>query len=214
MDNKVANFMFHYSECEKLVQQHIELIENSDIFDIGSNVGFFTESIVKTVEYKSIHLFEPSVEYFEYSKCRLSGYNNLYFNNYGLSDIDEKKLLYKCPGVNIGWNTFLEKDPNQQDTFIYGMDKEECILKNLDAYSVGNVDLIKIDVEGFEHRVLSGALKMIEKHKPYILIEVGWGTNHPEWPQCETVYKKLFDIGYKTIEFTNHTEDILFTPVV
>jgi hypothetical protein len=61
MDNAVNIFRGrHYSECEGMVKKYNNYIENSDILDIGSNVGFFSEAIVKNTNYKSIHLFEPS----------------------------------------------------------------------------------------------------------------------------------------------------------
>jgi hypothetical protein len=90
------------------------------------------------------------------------------------------------------------------------MIKEECNLKKLDDYEINNVDFIKIDVEGFENKVLKGGMNLISKYKPYILIEVGWGTRHPNWKKCEKQYNKLFDIGYKKHVFKNYTEDVLF----
>ena len=181
--------------------------------DIGSNVGFFSEAIIKNLNYKSIHLFEPSKEYYEYSKKILNNYNNIYFNNYGLSDKNEKKILYKCSKQNIGWNTFLKKDPYQNDNFINTMKKEICVLKKLDDYKINKLDFIKIDVEGFENKVLAGGMNIISKFKPFILIEVGWGTNHPNWKEVEKQYIKLFELGYKKIVFKNYTEDILFEPI-
>jgi FkbM family methyltransferase len=213
MENKVNNFRTHYDICIEIVKKYSKYIKNNHILDIGSNVGFFSEAILKNINYKSIHLFEPSKEYFEYSKHLLSKYNNIYFNNYGLSNKKEIKTLYKCPNSNIGWNTFLKKDPNQHDTFIDKMIKEECILKKLDDYEIDNVNFIKIDVEGFENKVLEGGMNLISKHKPYILVEVGWGTKHPNWKNCEKQYNKLFDIGYKKFTFKNYTEDILFEPI-
>lgn len=211
--DKINRFRYHYSNCENIVKKYIKYLNKSDILDIGSNVGFFSEAIAKNMKYRSIHLFEPSKEYYEYSKILLQKYNNIYFNNYGLSNIDETKILYKSPNKNIGWNTFLEKDPNQKDDFINNMIKEECIVKKLDDYEINNVDFIKIDVEGFEHKVLEGGMQLISKFKPYLLIEVGWGTNHPNWDECEKQYNKLFEIGYKKINFKNQTEDILFEPI-
>ena len=41
----------------------------------------------------------------------------------------------------------------------------------LDIYEFTEVDLIKIDVEGFEAHVLKGAEKTIKKWKPLIVIE-------------------------------------------
>ena len=93
------------------------------------------------------------------------------------------------------------------------MIKEECILKKLDDYEIDTVNFIKIDVEGFEDKVLEGGIDLISKHKPYILVEVGWGTKHPNWENCEKQYNKLFDIGYKKIIFKDYTEDILFEPI-
>ena len=62
----IDNFRGHYNECELMVKNYLKYIENSHILDIGSNVGFFSEAIVKNTNYKSIHLFEPSKEYYEY----------------------------------------------------------------------------------------------------------------------------------------------------
>jgi FkbM family methyltransferase len=43
--------------------------------------------------------------------------------------------------------------------------------KRLDDYSFDRVDLLKIDVEGFEYEVLKGAENTINKFKPRIIIE-------------------------------------------
>jgi len=194
MDTKVNNCRCHFFECERLVKKYIKYLKNADILDIGSNVGVFSEAIIKNTNYNSIHLFEPSKEYYEYSVSSLKVYKELYFNIYGLSNCSNNQILYKSPN-NIVWNTFLKKDPNQPNNFTEIMIKETCSLKKLDDYEINNVDFIKIDVEGLEYKVLAGAMNIISKYKPYILIEVGWGTNHPYWKKCEKQYNKLFDIG-------------------
>lgn len=43
--------------------------------------------------------------------------------------------------------------------------------KKLDSYHFDRVDLLKIDVEGFEYEVLNGAKETIKKFKPKIIIE-------------------------------------------
>jgi FkbM family methyltransferase len=57
--------------------------------------------------------------------------------------------------------------------FINNMNNEECNIKILDEIykDINNIDFIKIDVEGYEHYVLSKKFK-INKFKPYLLIEV------------------------------------------
>lgn len=63
--------------------------------------------------------------------------------------------------------------------------------KNLDAFSFDRVDLIKIDVEGFEMDVLVSAIETIKKFKPKIIIE----THSKELRErCETF---LHYLGYE-----------------
>ena len=62
--------------------------------------------------------------------------------------------------------------------------------------------------------MLEGGLNLIAKYKPYLLVKVGWGTKHPNWKECEKIYNKLFEIGYKKVSFNNYTEDILFEPIL
>ena len=99
--------------------------------------------------------------------------------------------------------------------FINNMDQYLCKIIKLDDYykNIDNIDFIKIDVEGYEAYVIEGAFELIKKFKPYIYVEVGWGTEHPYWNYNIEIYNKLFDIGYKKIEFSNKTEDILFEPI-
>jgi hypothetical protein len=43
--------------------------------------------------------------------------------------------------------------------------------RTLDSFNLEKVDILKIDVEGFECDVVEGAFNTISKHKPKIIIE-------------------------------------------
>ena len=51
MENKVNNFRMHYYNCELIVKKYSKYIKNNHILDIGSNVGFFSEAILKNINY-------------------------------------------------------------------------------------------------------------------------------------------------------------------
>ena len=197
------------------IMEYKNLLEDKDILDIGSNVGLISLTICENIKYKSLHLFEPHPDYYNYSKNILKDYDNIFFNNVGVSNIQGDEILYANRGENLGWNTFLKKDPLQNDNFINNMDTYTCKIIKLDDYysNIKNIDFIKIDVEGYEAYVIEGAFELIKKFKPYIYVEVGWGTNHPNWDYNNNIYNKLFDIGYKTVKFTDKTQDILFEPI-
>lgn len=48
-------------------------------------------------------------------------------------------------------------------------------VRTLDSFAFADVGLIKIDVEGFEYRVLEGAMDTIERCRPNLLIELNGG---------------------------------------
>ena len=212
---RIVNFQnSSMKKFENQILTYVKYIENKDILDIGSNIGLISYAIAKNINYKSLHLFEPNPHYINYSKQLLKNYKNIYFNNCGVGNINENKTLYCSKNENIGWNTFLEKDPLQSDNFIYNMNNYLCKIVKLDDYyqNIDNIDFIKIDVEGYEGYAIEGAFELIKKFKPYIYVEVGWGTKHPYWKHNETIYNKLFDLGYSKVIFSDKTEDILFEP--
>lgn len=49
---------------------------------------------------------------------------------------------------------------------------EVVTVRTLDSFTLPNVELIKIDVEGFELEVIAGATETIRKSRPLLLIEV------------------------------------------
>lgn len=217
----VLNYCTWHSQND--YKNHSELLKymngNSVIFDIGFNIGLFSRIICESRKYKEIHGFEPVNKYYKIAKESLQDYPKVFINNIGLGNKIEDLTIHKCEG-SIGWNSFLLKDPNQPEGMlpIDKLSPETCKIITLDSYceenNIKKIDFVKIDVEGFECKVLDGFLKtlsMLEK-KPYLYIEVGWGTNHPEWDYCQTIYNKLFETGYERVYFTNETRDILFIP--
>jgi len=75
-------------------------------------------------------------------------------------------------------------------------------LKTLDSFDFSDIDMIKIDVEGFEEEILAGALKTIEKNKPVLVIEQQkheYKNDREETPAI----KILESWGYKVIEQFN-----------
>jgi hypothetical protein len=63
--------------------------------------------------------------------------------------------------------------------------------KTLDSFNFDRIDLLKIDVEGFEYDVLNGAVNTIRRLKPKIILE----THSKELRQkCDDFLKKA---GYR-----------------
>lgn len=215
--NKYNDFIINHSKnCRDLVFEYADYLRDKVVIDIGSNIGLFARSLAENLPYSQIHLFEPSLEYFNKSKELLKDYKNIVYNNFAVGDLAEEKILYKSDS-NIGWNTLYKKDPNQDEKFFEKMIAESVKIVKLDDYyrDIEKIDFIKIDVEGYERNVLEGSWNLIEKFKPYILIEVAWGKNHPDWHLNKKSYEKLFSLGYERFDLDSIeiTKDIIFKPI-
>ena len=77
--------------------------------------------------------------------------------------------------------------------------KEICKLTSLDEFTkknnVNNIDLLKIDVEGFEFKALKGAKDILKKTK-YILIEITFSNIFKNYDNKKIDYF-LKQIGFK-----------------
>ena len=62
-------------------------------------------------------------------------------------------------------------DKSMKKSHLKTLIKEEILIKKLDDLQL-EVDLIKIDTQGFEFPVLQGAIKTIVRCKPVIILEI------------------------------------------
>jgi len=217
-DAVIQNFSrYHQGACDGLVNSVRHLIPpGAVVLDVGSNIGLFMNSVLKVCPTATLHCFEPVKKYYDISVEKFKGVSNIFINNVGLSNKKEEKTIFLDTTNNPGWNTYIQEETQSN------MARETTSLITLDEYCQGNgltkIDFIKIDTEGFEAYILEvffETLASLEK-KPYLLIELGWGTRHPHWSYAKTIYEKLFDMGYKRNERIYSimgTTDLLFEPM-
>ncbi|MGC9122922.1 MAG: FkbM family methyltransferase [Thermoplasmata archaeon] len=80
--------------------------------------------------------------------------------------------------------------------------------RTLDSFNLEKVDILKIDVEGFECDVVEGAFNTISKHKPKIIIETHGSKSRDK---CT----KLFgSFGYRIFRKGKQTNSDVFDEVV
>ncbi|MGC9123924.1 MAG: FkbM family methyltransferase [Thermoplasmata archaeon] len=130
-----------------------------------------------------------------------------------LKDIYE--ILLKNIDLNkadvIAYNIALGNGKNingkRQGNMLAIGNEEKFETKRLDDFEFERVDLIKIDVEGFELDVLEGAKKTIMKHRPKIILEVH---SKDLFKGCTEFLKKLdYKIEYYGRKIKNKDMDLV-----
>lgn len=187
-------------------------VNGKTIIDVGANFGFHTLEFADLVEDGQVISFEPQklVYYQLCGNIILNGYDNITAHNIALSDehtnLKMENLQYHSTNtINIG-NAHLDA--------YYDLAYNDVEVRTLDSYEFQNLSVLKIDVQGYEPKVLDGAVETIKKHKPIIFIEV-------EKPQLQIygwnesdVFSRLENLNYdiKKVIDAQHLVDYIAIP--
>lgn len=112
-----------------------------------------------------------------------------------LSDVDAQDAVLRTGGSSMSWTGSDAKD--EPATFT-----AKCFTSTVDSFEFTDVDLIKIDVEGMEAKVLRGAEETILKYRPVIIVELKFDKDDEaakllsEWGMVN-VWKKKHDYLWK-----------------
>ena len=147
--------------------------------DIGGHEGLWTRAWHKKA--KHIITFEPNQSVLPTLKHNTSHMQNMTLHEVALGDKECKVSMEYVdhPG------TYHVKDFEGQ-----------IPVKTLDSYDLTNVDVIKIDVEGFEVPVIEGARETILYNKPWIQIEANHTGERYGRPKM-TILDALRKLGMK-----------------
>jgi FkbM family methyltransferase len=144
----------------------LKILRGSDrektIFDVGANVGEFTEMIDSNVDNTIIHLFEPQSGLAKELSDNYASDENKSVNGCALSDEESQTAIH----YNEEGSGLASMSKRRLDHMGIEFDKEEVVkTETLDNYckrnGVEEIDLLKIDVEGHELNVLKGAEEML-----------------------------------------------------
>ncbi len=187
-------------EINKLIK--ISLKPGDVALDIGGNIGLQSIRMSKSVGEKgTVFAFEPLTHLQEkFSKnIKLNKAGNIKLFPYALSNVESEADFH----INKGnWNQGSFNISNRQE----GTEIQHVIIKVADEIpsikALNSLDLVKIDVEGFEYQVLLGLKQTISKHKPRIIFEYDanyWQANGQSISEC---FGFLSGLGYILYQIT------------
>jgi FkbM family methyltransferase len=141
----------------------------STIFDVGANRGQTTEAFLTIFPKATIHAFEPFEASTNIFKKNHSTKNNVILNETGLSNQVGTATLHINSSVDT--NSLLEskKIGATSDKSCETVGTVTIQLNTIDQYCIENninqIDVLKIDVQGAEIKVLEGAKNMLSEGK-------------------------------------------------
>jgi FkbM family methyltransferase len=168
-------------------------------FDIGANIGYYTLHLSRIVGNAGrVFAFEPTTWAFRRLQRNLSLNNpdNIIIERLGLSDSEELGKPLEGFAFQASWPL----DKSFQGKVASG---DTANFTTLDKYITDNmiesVDFIKVDVDGYEERVLRGGKSAISRFRPFILMEVCPHALDLNGATVKSLLKHLEEIGYTFI---------------
>lgn len=144
-------------------------LEAENIIDVGANLGWFS-CVAASISDGTVHAFELDGDNLRRLSTNvvLNGFQNVRVNHTAVTDSEGNVSYWKEPESAGLEHSFVRGDEDQQE-------RVQVNATTLDKYTEDHcqsVELIKIDVEGAEQKVLEGGQQVVRKFCPHILLEV------------------------------------------
>ena len=188
-----------------------------DIFvDVGANIGLFSLIAARLVGHSGkVYAFEPGGRTYERltNNVNLNGFNNLSSFPLALSDQDGRQPFFVSKDGFDAWNSFAI--PVAGESF----EHEEVRCETWDHFAsehslLGKVTMMKLDVEGWEVRVLSGAEQTLRREDaPLLQVEFTDSVAAAAGSSCKELYMLLEDLGYGMFVYDNRKNQLIHDPI-
>jgi len=168
-DNSVSEPMIRNREYEPEVTRVLRNVirPGMTVLDIGANVGFFTALSADLVGSSGrVIAVEPNSE-----NCRLI------LRTAEINQFDNVELLPIALAESNGWSHFVNHLGSNgslagasESELVGGWGQIVPVMRGDDLIK-GSIDVVKMDVEGAEARVVRGMAGLIEEHRPVVVTE-------------------------------------------
>lgn len=164
-----------YWSIKETAREHLyQLARHAQIvIDVGTNNGWVLMNIATIIRQNNgfIYGFEPHPETFKRCMKNIAAgkVKNYRVFNMGCGETETEYSMAIVRDSNSGQNRIIENDKEVKNDNIVTVKVTRLDTMFADAEKI---DLIKIDVEGFELHTLKGAHQILKKHKPVLFIEI------------------------------------------
>ena len=197
---KHKGYWFHGENREKTTMMLFEkfIKQGATVVEVGGHIGYISLFFAKLVgESGQVIVFEPGPNNLPYLLENTSRHTHIVVKQSAVSDTEGELPFYveELTGQNNtlikDFGTFTENKKVAHINTDYDYNARMVNVVTLDGtlpQLIERLEFIKIDVEGAELGVLQGAVNIIEKYKPIIMVESN--------SNGESLYKFFESIDY------------------
>jgi FkbM family methyltransferase len=195
-DTRVSGLLENDSSMENPSYEHkyrklvIDYLPNKRTFvDVGANVGIW--SLPMRSHFKKVISYEPSIQNIECIKANIP--NGIELRTKAVADFNGEAKFHQA-GKNCGDGKLCRE--GVKSTYTVPVVK-------LDDENLSDVDLIKIDTQGWELDALKGMHNIITTQRPWVMFEIN--------EDVDVCCKLMEDYGYETV-YIKSKRNFLWAP--
>jgi len=158
-DSKLLDVFYQVNDIKEIIK-YVPLNRRDVCIQAGGACGMWPLHFSKL--FKKVYTFEPEPTNFSCLLENTASSNNIVAKNIALSDSEKLvDILYEP-----------SKADNRGSGFLTDSSTGAFKTETLDSQNIDTCDLIQLDVEGEELKVLNGAFNLISNNRPVICLEV------------------------------------------
>ena len=194
-DALFADLQAYEENTVKVLSSILSREPNPVAFDVGANNGQFLVLAKALRADAAVHCFEPFPELTSFLEelVHRNSFEAVYVNNLLVGDCDGMGELHYAEGATDTASSVQDFQPS----FNRGLRVQQS---SLDSYvaekAIRHLSLIKIDVEGGELEVLTGARSVLERLQPDIILELLYSKNPAHLARQQAAINLLNDLDY------------------
>jgi FkbM family methyltransferase len=192
-------------------------LKSGDVFvDIGANIGLFTLIASHHVGNKGkVYSFEPCLKTFQrlIQNTQLNNMKNVQCMRVALSDHRGRMQMNVSLDGYDAWNSIGKPTAGR----LFTTETVDVIMWDHFVHEnnlAGRVTMMKIDVEGWESRILSGGIETLKRQDaPVLQIEFTDQASQSAGTTCQALYCQLEELGYQMYIYNEKVKQIIPDPI-
>ncbi|MGQ0584896.1 MAG: FkbM family methyltransferase [Reyranella sp.] len=185
------------------------------IFDVGANIGQTATVLVRHAPDAEIYCFEPGQGPFRALQAKFQNRKNMHLLNVALGSHPQKLALQVSENSEL--NTLVPR-AGADAANATQMTEVTTVDDVVAAHGISHLDLLKIDVQGWEMEVMRGAANLVaNQNLIFVFAEVAFKSTETEMQQFGELHAHLEKSGfvlcgfYDLLRYGPRKEFILFS---
>lgn len=190
------------------------------VFEAGARTGEETITLSNIFPHANVYSFECNPMVLQTTHEALSGRPNIHFFPHGLGDKNESLPFYSFVDGNVGASSLFKRtdfNRTQKETGYVDIVKLSDFVKKHDIHEI---DLLCMDVQGYELNILKGAEDFIKKIKYMIIEEPKKNRLHkhyigaPDAEEIQDFLKKHNFVEIARLQENLHEDNVMYKNIV